>query len=197
MKTYCGDIWDLFDQGYSIVIPTNMGWNKYGKNVMGAGLAKQALERFPGIDSSLGFFYKNHQNYDAKQVSLIYTYCVNFIGQARYLIFLVTKPLNRAQPWLSWKADADPEVVKAQLRCFTTYPQINPTLQYACPLVGSGCGRLKKDSVIEMITEEFDKFDNFTLVLPESYANKQPTQHKPLTNTATIKRLASILRDKK
>ncbi len=54
MKYMSGDIWELTDQlrGWA-VIPTNTTIRSDGKAVMGAGLAKEAAERFPGLPERL------------------------------------------------------------------------------------------------------------------------------------------------
>jgi len=46
------DFWDAV--GHWRCIPTNGNVNKAGRATMGAGLAKQATKRFPGIDLLLG-----------------------------------------------------------------------------------------------------------------------------------------------
>lgn len=44
------DIWAAHKDGYYAVIPTNLTLRHDGRAVMGAGLAKQALRRFPDLD---------------------------------------------------------------------------------------------------------------------------------------------------
>lgn len=48
-----GNIWEKWEEGYPIVIPTNTQVIN-GKLVMGDGLAKQCRERVLGIDGELG-----------------------------------------------------------------------------------------------------------------------------------------------
>ncbi len=54
MKEITGDIWDFYDQGHWIVIPTNLSHKANGDAVMGAGLAKQAVDRFSSLPFRLG-----------------------------------------------------------------------------------------------------------------------------------------------
>lgn len=55
------DILTLVDKG-SIGIPTNGYVSRNGAGVMGAGLAKQAKDRFPGIEYDLGKLLKTEGN---------------------------------------------------------------------------------------------------------------------------------------
>ena len=54
MQYRSGDIWDLAKgcQGI-VVVPTNTTIRKDGKAVMGAGMAKDAAERFPALSQKL------------------------------------------------------------------------------------------------------------------------------------------------
>jgi len=49
-----GDLWDLHYQGHWIAITTNGIVKSDGRAVMGAGLAKQAADRFPDLPRVLG-----------------------------------------------------------------------------------------------------------------------------------------------
>jgi len=54
MKEIVGDIWNYWERGNWIVIPTNGNVNKYGCAIMGKGLALEAKERFPNLSYELG-----------------------------------------------------------------------------------------------------------------------------------------------
>lgn len=54
MKLRTGDIWSIFDEADLFLITTSATLTVQGKLVMGAGIAKRARERFPGIDEALG-----------------------------------------------------------------------------------------------------------------------------------------------
>lgn len=55
MKYMTGDIWELSKQLDAwVVIPTNKIVRSDGRAVMGAGLAKQAAERYPDLPNELG-----------------------------------------------------------------------------------------------------------------------------------------------
>lgn len=54
MREIIGNIWDYHDNGNWIVITTNGTVKKNGEAVMGRGIAKQAVERFPELPFRLG-----------------------------------------------------------------------------------------------------------------------------------------------
>ncbi len=68
MKEMVGDLWEEYDKGAWIAIPTN-GVVRKGSPpcaVMGAGVAKQAKNRFPEVEMYLGLklkYYGNHVYY--------------------------------------------------------------------------------------------------------------------------------------
>lgn len=49
MKEVYGDIWEYHKQGYWIVITTNGFVKKNGCAVMGRGVAKQAVTKYPSL----------------------------------------------------------------------------------------------------------------------------------------------------
>ena len=72
MKELVGDVWDYHDAGHWVVITTNgtvsYNYNYYGHNessaynVMGAGVAKQAKQRFPSLPYTVGNLIKLEGN---------------------------------------------------------------------------------------------------------------------------------------
>ena len=57
-----GDLWDVHAQGSWIAITTNGVIRTNGHGVMGAGLAKQAADRFPSLPSLLGTHLRRFGN---------------------------------------------------------------------------------------------------------------------------------------
>jgi len=49
-----GDIWEQADRGAVIVITTNGSLTRYGRAVLGRGVARQAAVRFPDLAEKLG-----------------------------------------------------------------------------------------------------------------------------------------------
>lgn len=52
-------IWTRWEQGAWLIVPTNTVLDKRGKAVMGAGVAKEAAERDPGLQKALGQHIRN------------------------------------------------------------------------------------------------------------------------------------------
>ena len=81
------NIWDLHDLGGWVGIPTNIGWTKNGYNVMGAGLAFQAKEKYPDLPFQYGRILRNH--YEKNSGILV-------VEIPEYkLLMLPTKPLTK------------------------------------------------------------------------------------------------------
>lgn len=132
-----GNIWDYYNEGFFIVVTTNLGWKKNGHNVMGAGIAKQAANKFRWLPKNYGKFCKTHGHRGA-----IYVFT-----RARLIMF-PTKPLIWKTPWLSWNQDSDLELIDQsckQLRKFllATKKQI----KVAMPYPGCGNGGLDRGEV--------------------------------------------------
>ena len=62
MRTYEGDMFADFLNPNAICITTNGDTNTIGSLIMGAGNAKEARSRFPGLDAELGKMVKEHGN---------------------------------------------------------------------------------------------------------------------------------------
>lgn len=54
MKEMRGDLWDFWEQGRWVCVPTNGVLDSRGQAVMGAGVAKQAMLLFPALPKQLG-----------------------------------------------------------------------------------------------------------------------------------------------
>lgn len=138
MREVVGDIWSFHPASY-VVIPTNIGYTKEGANVMGAGVAKQAAAKFPGLADWYGSMC---QRYGAA------TPVITVVQ--RHLILFPVKPLNPEAPWLSWKFYASLELIKrsaAELEA----TEFMDGEEVAVPLVGCGNGKLKESSVFPIL----------------------------------------------
>lgn len=72
MQYRTGDIWEIARTEKAwVVVPTNTVIRKDGSAVMGAGLAKEADDRFPGLAARLGVHIARHRErlyFDASRV---------------------------------------------------------------------------------------------------------------------------------
>ena len=100
-----GNIWRLAYPEDWIVIPTSVGWNKYGEAVMGGpNINGQARALFP----ELPFWY-------GQQCQMMGDSQVLPWEEGRLILF-PTKSLNRRKPHLSWKNFVSHETVAISLR---------------------------------------------------------------------------------
>ncbi len=143
MKVETIDIWELKD--YLKVIPTNLGWTKTGENVMGAGLAKQAAERYPDLTMIYG---EACQEMRWGPTGLILY---------EDLILFPVKPVNYGYPHLSWKAHASFDLIAQMLTKLHTLARQDKDIKVAIPLIGTGNGKLDKGAIITMISTKLDK----------------------------------------
>lgn len=96
-----GDLWRLHTKGCWVVVTTNIGWKSDGANVMGAGVAKQAAERFPDLPLWYGTLCRKYR----EEVGAV-------LYNPGRLVLIPTKPLNRVAPQLSWQQDSSLELVE-------------------------------------------------------------------------------------
>ena len=137
MRVRYGDIWDDFPNDL-IVIPVNIGFKTGGNAVMGAGIAKQAADRYPDLPAWWGFQCQRFREDTPVMMHAHYR-----------MLFFPTKPLNEDQPWLSWQGDADSKLLwrsAAQLAAFAFDDQT-----ISIPLVGCGLGKLTAETVLPIL----------------------------------------------
>jgi len=135
-----GDIWD-YDRGSLIVVPTTIGWRFDGKNVMGAGLAKEASEKYIGLAGWYGSVCKFFRD-----VTPVIRYSYSSI------ICFPTKPLCVDNPSRSWAQDSDLELVARSARELGAwYKQTQWKGEIAVPMVGCGNGKLRERDVLQIL----------------------------------------------
>jgi hypothetical protein len=144
------DIWDMRLEVDWIVIPTNIGWTQDGKNVMGAGLAKQAMQRYTGLAERYGAFCRAYGER---------TPVVPYVRHG--LVLFPVKPMA-ANPSYSWRQDASLELIERSARELALLaPMIDGPV--GVPVVGCGNGNLSESDVIPIL-EAHLKGDQFLLV---------------------------------
>lgn len=146
MRSLTGDIWDYVGAGW-IVIPTNMMVNDSGAASMGRGIAAQARDRFPGLDSLYGEFLR-FSRYQP-QVFTVFTSGLPIYGG---LILLPTKR--------DYRSDAKMDFIEAGCQALALLP-IKGNIYL--PFLGIGYGKLDP----RIVREVMDKYladDRFVLV---------------------------------
>src|SRR3989304_3265353 len=99
MREATGNIWDY--RSSMKVISVNLGWTKYGWNVMGRGLAQQAKERYWNLPKVYG-------KYCCEMAAQNRIYIIRFND----LLLFPVKPLNKSNPHLSWMQPANLELIE-------------------------------------------------------------------------------------
>lgn len=143
MKEITGNIWDLWEQGNWIVIPTNGSVNSKGECIMGRGLALEAKTRLPKLPKMLGSWRVVHGLY----VEVVTTY---------HIISFPVKFL--------WSMKAEPLLIATSCRQLSYYINVPGTLSppIYLPRVGCGNGHLDWGDVRPILEQTLD--DRFIVV---------------------------------
>lgn len=131
MREVNADLWDYIKPGAVICIPTNGEVTTKGKAVMGAGLALQARELFPGIDQRLGDALSHVQSNQCFKFSMGVT-----VGNG-YEWTLVTFPTKN-----KWRAPSDIGLIHASAYQLVDMADWEQWPEIVLPRVGSGLGGL-------------------------------------------------------
>lgn len=145
MRVVHGDLWDYWEKGHTVVVPTNLFVSPRGKAVLGRGVAKQASNKFPGLEFRYG---KSVQG----GTPLV------FYQDIRLLMFPV-KPARGEEGVPGFMAKADIHLIRDGVRRLKEKWHHGPV---AMPAVGCGFGELQFKDVFPIINE---LPDHFTLVL--------------------------------
>lgn len=152
MQEETGDIWGYLNEPHNceIVIPTNVGWKADGLNVMGAGLAKQAVKKYGrGIAEWYGAICRAC----GPNTPVV-------VHEELPLVFFPVKPLNYDEPHLSWRSNADIPLIERSLDQLSKL-RLGP---FAIPMVGCGNGGLDESDVYPIIQKTFRHENHVTLV---------------------------------
>lgn len=142
MKEVIGDIWDFWNGGNWVVIPTNGSLDRKGALVMGAGLAKEAKEKDPGIEMELGDIRKK-------------TGLRVVAKKKTRMIFLPTK-----YQWHDKMASIG--LIKRSLKELRKIADKDNLTAVYLPRIGCGLGRLQWSQVKGILEKILD--DRFTVV---------------------------------
>jgi hypothetical protein len=138
-----GDLWDYYDKGYWVIVPTNGMVNFQGNAVMGKGVAKQAVQKVPTLSQQLG----QRLNSVGNQV---------FCFHDEKIITFPTKN----EWWL-------PSTLELVIRSTLELEQISNVYKnlfdkIVLPRVGCGLGQLSWTNVAPVLHRHLD--DRFTVV---------------------------------
>ncbi len=137
-----GNLWDYWDQGWKVVVTTNIGWDpkNENRNNMGAGMALQACCRWPWLAS----WYGEHCMRFGANTPVIE------LDRLR-LIFLPVKPLLPLNPAMSWNQTAKLSLIA---RGLPQLAQHDGNIAMAWP--GCGNGWLDPEELRPAMDDFFD-----------------------------------------
>ena len=150
LKILKHDIWDIWSQGFTVCVLTNGDVRRDGLAVMGAGLAKQAVDRKPNIQKKLATALQQFGN-------------TPHWFPAERMISFPTKH--------NWRDDSDPKLIRKS--CLTLVNMVNfliPDIRKPMknivflPIPGIGLGRLSRDVVIPILEQEIAECDKIVIV---------------------------------
>ena len=131
MKIVNGDLWQA--QANVIAVTTNAVITQDLKLVMGAGAAKQMLDRYPGIDAEA-----------AEKI-------VKQTNPRRYGFLVIRPSLAIFQTKGHFRADSDPELIELSVETLLAYTKKHPTTTIAVNFPGIGLGNLTPRQVKPII----------------------------------------------
>jgi len=140
MKVIKGNIWDYWQKGYVIVIPTNRTIKKDGSLVMGKGLAYQCKNKFENIEYQWG-----------AQITQSCEIIPQIFYDARRLIYFPVK--------YNWWEKADLDLIRHSIIELKSLLIEGIVEKIAIPKVGCGNGQLNWKEV-EPILDKYlnDRF---------------------------------------
>ncbi len=147
-----GNMWSAYDDADLFVISTNAAIKRNGALVMGRGIARQARNRFPGLDTALG--------------QQILSVCGNPSaslrpGQGQY--GLIVSPrwpearLGAFQVKQHYSQPASLELIRHSTAMLCAWCTEQPTSMVAVNFPGIGNGRLRREDVLPIVAQLPDK----------------------------------------
>src|SRR5690349_5902410 len=137
MREATGDLWTW--PADIRVVPTNGTYRRDGRAVMGAGVAKQCVERYPGIDRELGTMLRVH----GSKTRIIYKYA----DEWEFIVAFPTKEYFKNNSDLLLIEHSAHQLVKLVDEWEKDY--CCKPAGVVMPRVGCGCGQLDWQSQVK------------------------------------------------
>jgi len=128
-----GNMWDAYEEVTYFIVTTNATVTKDGRLVMGRGIAKQAVEKFPGIDYEIG----------EELPSLTDEY-------GRYGC-LIGEPISIFQVKTFWGNPADLGLIEFSTNMLNFIADKHAEATFALNFPGIGNGGLRRELVLPII----------------------------------------------
>lgn len=147
MRHETGDIWALARAGDAVVVPVNVGWRGDGLAVLGRGLALQAVRRFRWLRRWWGEICQRC----GSGTGVVAVCCEDGKWAGLWLVCFPVKPLNVAQPYLSWRAGADIGLIERGLVALARWGTSGTVARILVPSLGCGNGGLSEAAVVPLM----------------------------------------------
>jgi hypothetical protein len=138
MKIKLGNMWSCYSDVDNFLVTTNSIVKYDGALVMGAGIAKQCRDKFPGIDKLIGSAIKK---------------------KGRVYGLLLGRKVGLFQVKLHFKDLASIELISMSTDMLNVYARENPTKQIALNFPGIGNGNM---------SDHYDEILGILSVLPDN-----------------------------
>jgi hypothetical protein len=148
MKTYTGNIWDLYPT-HVIVITTNLTLNSEGSNIMGKGLALQAKQRFKALPKFYGSWLRGQTTLSG----IITARAEEPLYAARFNVICFPTKYH-------WRQPSDLRLIEQNCNWLVNFLWQNPDNKVALTIIGTGAGRLSKTQVLPLLEKYFGRADN-------------------------------------
>lgn len=143
MKLAQGDMWSVYDQADLFLVTTNSVLNRHGALVMGAGIARQARERFPVLDVALGSVVVQAGDTYGLLVSPRWFIPPNGSGP--------TAKLGAFQTKVRWQDPSSLELINFSTSKLVAWCKAHPTARVHLNMPGVGHGGLSREQVLPML----------------------------------------------
>ena len=150
MREIEGDIWEFHKAGKWVVVTTNGFIKKNGEAVMGAGIAKQATNKYPFFPKMLGHALQSYGNVPM-------TFKTASIGNKYIDLRIFTLPVKH-----NWFEKADIDLITSSLEKLVKLVDNTDIEEVYMVRPGCGNGKLNWDDVKPIIEPLLD--DRFIIV---------------------------------
>jgi len=143
-----GNMWTAFDEAALFLLTTNSTIKRNGALVMGRGIARQARDRFPGLDVALG---KQILNVCGSPSTLLR------VGQGQYSLLVSPRwpeaRLGAFQVKWHYSQPASLELIRHSATALCTWCIDHPNARVHLNFPGIGNGRLRREDVLPIIMQ--------------------------------------------
>ena len=143
-----GDMWSAYDAAALFVITTNATIKRNGALVMGRGIARQARNRFPGLDTALG---KQILNVCGNPSTLLRS------SQGQYGLLVSPRwpeaRLGAFQVKQHYSHVASLELIQRSTTALCAWCTEHPAVMVAVNFPGIGNGRLRRKDVLSIVSQ--------------------------------------------